>query len=112
MKILLVEDDIDNQDLISNLLSFYYPNNNILLASSVNEAISLLQHNPDVIITDINLEQSSGFVLIKHIRQSSTIPIIAISSNPILNKEAIKLGANKAFQKTELIEIIKNNLLF
>ena len=78
-KILIIEDDI----WISNSLKLYLENSNynIKLHHSWAEAIKKIkQHNPDLIILDINLPEKNWMQICKELREFSSIPIIMLTA--------------------------------
>ena len=60
---------------------------------------TILSDPPDVIITDIVMEDGEGMDVIVKIRDHSDILIIAISSNPEYLKYAEALGAHRTILK-------------
>lgn len=116
-KILLAEDN----SILSLLLKFKLEKEGykLLIAMNGKEAVDLMvQHSPEIILTDIMMPFVSGLELISHVRNKlhSTIPIIVFSSagqeEMVLN--AFNLGAtdfmSKPFSPNEL-SIRVNRLL-
>lgn len=66
MKLLLVDDESSNLELTANLLINYCPQVNIVgTASSVKEAYkAILQHQPDLVFLDVQLQDGTGFDLL------------------------------------------------
>ena len=62
--------------------------------------------HPDVILLDIILPGISGFDVLRELRQTSRLPIIAFSASQSNRDEALRLGANdfvsKPFDPAEL----------
>ncbi|PWT91294.1 MAG: hypothetical protein C5B54_05570 [Acidobacteria bacterium] len=81
MKVLLVEDDI----LSLEWMSIFLKSKNLELktATSVKRAIEWLDDwRPDIIISDVELDGSSAFLLIDHLESDETIadiPVVAMS---------------------------------
>ena len=80
-KILLIEDDLDMQELITDYLQNY----DFKVESFVmpKEALAHLQNNKEnysLVVLDLMLPQMDGFDVCKKIRQISTIPIIISSA--------------------------------
>ncbi len=126
-KYLLVEDDQDHADLITNVLREDDVNKvktEVILKKDGNEAINYFQHEMQpqvsVIILDLNLPKIDGMDVLKFIRKDSkycSIPVIVLSTNSDRETiaEAHKNGANFYFIKTashedfiENIRLLKN----
>lgn len=55
---------------------------------------------PSVVITDIVMDDGEGIGTITDIRnRSASVPVIAISGNPVYLEYSFKLGANKTLEK-------------
>lgn len=112
-KILVVEDDKFAFKLYTHLLT--EAGYDVASTPKATEALDLAKKfNPDLIIMDIMLQDGNGFEVIKQLKQLSqfkTTPIITLSnlSQDSDKKEALSLGANKYFVKsnTRFQEIIK-----
>lgn len=115
-KILVVDDEITTCLLLENVLSEY----TVIIKNSGIEALTWLENNlPDLIITDIQMPEISGFDILKEIRLrgfTKHTPVIMLSGNTE-SKERIKcyqLGAQdylmKPFNPEELKEVAKKNL--
>jgi len=80
--LLYVEDDIKLQQNILNILSNFF--DKILVASDGDEAYDIYienQNKIDIIITDINMPNTDGITLCKHIRgYDKSLPIVIISA--------------------------------
>lgn len=77
-KILLVDDEPS----ICNLIKLHFRTEGYLTytASDANEAIEQLQHNPDLILLDINMPEMDGLELCKKIRDHIECPIVFLTS--------------------------------
>lgn len=66
----------------------------------------LLSASPDLILLDINLPQSSGFLICREIKQKSTIPVLILTSRDQMKDEvhALGLGADEYLTKPCRIE--------
>ena len=111
-KILVVDDDQGPLLFIEHVLS--KEGFNVLTADGGNSAMKLLKQSlPDLLITDIVMDDGEGTDLIIELRKFSAIPILAISGGNIgfgadyLNM-VLALGADailsKPFYKAELLE--------
>ncbi|MER2108664.1 MAG: response regulator transcription factor [Solibacillus sp.] len=114
-KIIIVEDDLD----IMEVLALYIENAGYQLwqATTINEGKTLItQHNPDVIILDINLPDGNGFELAEEIRQQSNAILIFLTANDTLEYklEGFDAGADdyitKPFIPKELLARIQAHL--
>lgn len=86
--ILIVEDEQNQRMILEEALRTGIPNCSIRSASSVHEALDVLDHNtPDLIITDYSMPFMTGLDLIEHIRSrninSHIILISACSESEI-----------------------------
>ncbi|MCK4706359.1 MAG: response regulator, partial [Gammaproteobacteria bacterium] len=82
--VLYIEDNPANLRLVNQLLG-RQPNIHMWSAHEALLGLELAaEHQPDLILLDINLPGLSGYEVLKHLRQSTTtshIPVIAISAN-------------------------------
>ncbi|HSI45521.1 MAG TPA: response regulator [Methylophilus sp.] len=76
MKILLVEDDLDTRDILSELLDMQ--GHSIVTASESQQALAILSAQPDIdlLMTDVSLPGMSGIELARAVKSSH--PAIAI----------------------------------
>lgn len=118
-KILIVEDDIASQMLITDILEKY--GYTIVASSDGLEAISLAEkENPDLAIVDIMLPTLNGYQVcerLKHLPQCEDLPIIILTalSGDQHRIRALEAGAidflSKPFKRIELLNKIKAILL-
>jgi CheY-like chemotaxis protein len=118
MKILTVEDDPINLKLINIILS----SNGYELLDAVNGGTALekiKKEKPDLILLDLNLPDMSGTEVaakIKNDKQTSGIPIVAITSYPDKygNREVVSSGFDaylvKPLNTRVLVEIVEGLL--
>lgn len=118
LKILLVEDNVLNQKVVSFHLK--KKNYEVICAGNWHEAMDVFENNrPDLIFMDIMLPEKNGFEITAEIRElenksgiSEKIPIIALTANTLDNdkEKCIQAGMNdylpKPFTPHELYEII------
>lgn len=113
--ILLVEDN----PMIPTFITHRYSNKYVIeWVSSVKEAKSFLDTAfPDIIITDLNMPEETGYELIRYVKETNTCPstpIIVLSGKNQANDRvaAYELGANfflsKPFLPRELDIILDN----
>ena len=110
-KILLIEDDKDHADLITNVLKEDDVKDikmEVILKKDGQEAIDYFQYEmqsqPSIVILDLNLPKSDGMDVLKYIKKNSkycSIPVIifSVSSDQKTIDEAYKNGANGYFVK-------------
>jgi CheY-like chemotaxis protein len=81
-KILLVEDDLMNRDMLSRRLK--WEGHQIVLAGDGAQAVELARtERPDIILMDLGLPVMNGWQAAQHIRaapDTSSIPIIALTA--------------------------------
>jgi DNA-binding response OmpR family regulator/anti-sigma regulatory factor (Ser/Thr protein kinase) len=81
ISILLIEDDCDINDYLSEILSAYY---NVLREYDGRRGLDIIKEKkPDMVITDILLPGINGIKICKRIKQSSTfnqIPVLLLTS--------------------------------
>jgi DNA-binding response OmpR family regulator len=116
-KILVVDDEISICLLLENFLSQDYE---VITIKDGDQALGWLEGNlPDLIISDIQMENTNGFDFLQQVRQrgfTKHTPVVMLSAKSE-SKERIKcykLGAQdyltKPFNPEELEEIVKKNL--
>ncbi|PCJ29890.1 MAG: hypothetical protein COA90_11045 [Gammaproteobacteria bacterium] len=92
LKILIAEDNIPSQQLLKH--SVVSLGHSAIVANNGQEAINLyLQHQPDLLLTDINMPIMDGLEAIKHIRSLQNdiwLPILVLSASS--REEDIILG--------------------
>ncbi len=109
-KILLIEDDPDHADLITDVLKTENINKEVILMKDGREAINYLQKIPIdgddkiqsqiyLIILDLNLPKVHGLDVLKFLKQNSnycSIPVVILSTSSDHKTlgEAYKNGAN------------------
>ncbi|MBV8883430.1 MAG: response regulator [Chroococcidiopsidaceae cyanobacterium CP_BM_RX_35] len=81
-RILLVENDDNNRQLLSELLS-YHGYSILALASSSGFFKAVSSFQPHLILLDLKLDENNGYTLLEEIRRSDEyqdIPVIVISA--------------------------------
>ena len=72
----------------------------VICADCGENALKLVNSaRPDVLLLDIAMPGMDGFEVIKTLRASSSLPIIAFSASPSNQHNAIQLGANDFMPK-------------
>ena len=117
-KILIVDDDVDIQDLLSyNFINRGY---HVRVASSGKEALKLLNEKFDLLILDIMMPEMNGYILCQHIRRSNTdnknTPIIFLTAKDTEEDElfGFEMGADdfitKPISMQKLFARVKANI--
>lgn len=79
-RFLLVEDDLDDQLLFSEIFRDVAPGHICDIVNNGQEALDYLTRTtPDLIITDINLPKIDGFELIRIIKKELMIPVPVVA---------------------------------
>ncbi len=72
----------------------------VVTASSGEKALELVNSvNPDIILLDVVMPGMDGFEVLKKIRASSNVPVIAFSASPGNQDLALDAGANEFMHK-------------
>ena len=83
MKVLLVEDDADNREILKALLESH--DAEVWPAPSATQALKMVEeHLPTILISDIGLPEMDGYSLVRRIRAMSggeRIPAIALTAH-------------------------------
>ena len=115
IKILLIEDDLELAQILSNYLSKH--DMKVTIAEEPFMGLSLITQNEfDLIILDLTLPEIDGLELIPKIREISNIPIIISSARDDITDKVIGLerGADdympKPYDPRELVTRIKTIL--
>ena len=99
--LLYVEDNPANLKLLQEVIHDRLPNLKMLSAHNAELGLELArEHEPDVIILDINLPGMNGFAALEHLMRSEKtrrIPVIALSANAMPSD--IKKGRDAGFRK-------------
>jgi DNA-binding response OmpR family regulator len=114
-KILIIDDDIQLSELISEFLSsFSYE---IHSKHTPEEGLNFLKEDgADLVILDIMLPGMDGFQVLRKIRESSTIPVIMLTARGEVTDRIVglELGADdylsKPFEPRELLARIQSIL--
>ena len=95
MKILVVEDDIDQRDLIRETLEDHFGRETVTCAECGHEVLSWDLQKFDVILTDFNLPDISGMEFLKAVLARCDRPVIVVTGENVRQTaaEAIRTGA-------------------
>ena len=111
-KVLVVDDEPDIQDVMK--LDFQWVGCDVMVASSGNEAIHILQTQPiDIVISDIRMNEGDGIDLLRWVRQHylKNPLFVLVSAYPDLSEpEARKLGALTVLSKPYKFDFITHIL--
>lgn len=109
MKILLVDDDNEILELLSDFIEL--EGYSVITAQDVPTATNLLKENPDIscILLDVMMPYQTGFDFCRNIRQTNEIPILFLSAlqEDTDKVRGLRLGADDYIVKSATpIEII------
>ena len=107
VKILIVEDDLSFANLLQERLSLLgYNPFELLCIDSLDEAISVKKElNPDVILLDLNIRDSSGiktYTSISELFEEATIIVLSGLDDQSLSLEIVAKGAQDYLLKNEI----------
>jgi len=113
--VLLVEDNIDLRELLADQLATYYQ---VKWAANGEEGLKMaLEHNPDLIISDIMMPKMNGINMLDKLRNNSLvshIPVVLLTAKCSIENqiEGLKYGADyyltKPFNMSLLLTAISN----
>jgi CheY-like chemotaxis protein len=117
-KVLLVDDDVDDQYLFTEALKTIYPSIECMIANNGQEAISQLascSSMPTLIFLDLNMPLMNGFECMAELKKNIAfkhLPIVIYTtSNKIMElKRITELGAKAFLAKLSNFNILKNEL--
>ncbi|MBX3617136.1 PAS domain S-box protein [Nitrosomonas sp.] len=96
--IVYIEDNVSNIELVKQFMN-HRPQTRLLTALTPEQGLELLQqHQPDLILLDINLPSMSGFEVLNRIRQLpayTTTPVIAVTARAM--PDDIEAGLKAGF---------------
>jgi CheY-like chemotaxis protein len=113
LRVLLVEDDVEQLELLSSLLE--HANAEVVTATSAEQALQkLAQRAPDIIVSDINMPECDGYQFLRRVRSRSVqdggaTPAIALTgrTRPEDQTRAFLAGYQLHFSKPlRLLELL------
>ena len=115
-KVLVADDDYINRRLLISLLKKELYQVEILEAVNGKEALEICSNNLDIqlILLDVEMPVMDGIGFLKYYskhRNLSEAPILAISSNDLIAKEILNLGADAFLTKPITPEKLLNAIL-
>src|SRR4051794_22487698 len=95
VKLLIIEDDADQRDLMKEMLEDYFGAGTVAVAGSKAEALRADLKAFDLILSDYNLPDASGMELLTEIRMRCPTPVIMVTGENVCHiaAEAIRKGA-------------------
>jgi two-component system cell cycle response regulator len=95
LKLLIIEDDVDQRDLIRETLEDHFGRGTVTGVSTGAEAVSQELSSFDIILSDYNLPDCTGIELLEQIKQKCRTPVIMVTGENVgrIAIEAIKCGA-------------------
>ena len=117
-KILIVDDDKDDQAFLSEAISELYPDCKYRITKNGQEALDYIKSDPPpphFIFLDLNMPVLNGFEFLRNYRRSSEaadskIIIYSTSSNPREKEMTRDLGANEYMVKPTDYDKLKREL--
>ncbi len=109
-KILLVEDNVDDERITLRALRRINVTNEVVVACDGAKAFSILERDidttPNLVILDLHLQDISGFDILNWIRAHNVyahVPVVVFSSSQSLEerKRCYELGANSYVRKPD-----------
>ena len=95
-RILLIEDDVDTADLISECLADYYGRNVCALATTATEAYAVDVDAFDLVLSDMNLPDGNGLEIMHALlARRPDLPIVFVTGENVLSNaiDAVHSGA-------------------
>ena len=109
MKIMIVEDSAAVRSFIKSLLAKVA--DDFVECADGKEALqTYLEHQPDLVLMDIEMKQMGGFAATSKIKAEfpdSRIVIVSYIDTPELRKAAWRAGAERYVNKRELLQLIE-----
>jgi len=115
-KVLVADDDYINRRLLISLLKKELYQVEILEAVNGRDALEICSNNPDIqlILLDVEMPIMDGAGFLKYYGENKNLsrpPILAISSNDLIAKEILDLGADAFLMKPVTSEKLLNAIL-
>jgi len=95
LKLLIIEDDADQRDLIVETLEDHFGKGTVVGVGSRAEALNQDVASFDMILSDYNLPDGSGMQLLEEVRRRAATPFIMVTGENVatIAEEAIRKGA-------------------
>ena len=108
--VLLVDDDADSREM----MTFALEQHGAIVSAVANTSEALAnvkQHRPDVIVTDLQMPNGSGFDLMKELRAldggGQTVPVLAVTAHARAEDARSALAAGFAAYLTKPIDVVE-----
>jgi two-component system KDP operon response regulator KdpE len=112
--VVLIEDDAEIIEAVTLTFKIRWPQATFVSTDSGQEGIALVEkNNPDLVILDLGLPDTSGFNVLKEIRRFSHVPVIILTARGEETDivRGLELGADeyivKPFRQMELLARVK-----
>ena len=112
-KVIIADDHESVRAFLARVLSRTYPVVNIIAVANGAQALAAYhQHGADLLITNYMMPQLHGLDLVRALRaQQVTIPILMISSDPIIGQVGLAAGADRFLLKPFLLAELTQTLI-
>lgn len=113
-RILVVEDNLDNMTLISDVLSSL--NYDVIQAADGEQGVKMAaEQRPDLILMDLSLPRMDGWTATRHIKadpELNQIPIIALTAHAMVGdrERALEAGCDDYVSKPINLRELANKL--
>ncbi|TFG45215.1 MAG: response regulator transcription factor [Dehalococcoidia bacterium] len=114
MTVAMIEDDAEIVEAVTMTFKIRWPQATFMSSPSGEEGIALVEkNNPDLVILDLGLPDTSGFTVLKEIRRFSHVPVIILTARSEETDivRGLELGADeyivKPFRQMELLARVK-----
>ena len=104
-RILLVEDEQGNIDVVQNILELMFNQHTLLIARDGHEAIKLAyEEKPDLILMDLGIPKLDGWEVTRSLKSNENFrdtPILAVTAHAMVGdrERALKAGCDDYFPK-------------
>ena len=105
MRILLVEDEQGNIDVVQNILELMFNQHTLLIARDGHEAIKMAyEEKPDLILMDLGIPKLDGWEVTRSLKSNENfrdVPILAITAHAMIGdrEKALAAGCDDYFTK-------------
>jgi len=95
LRLLIVEDDCDQRELVRHTLEAHFIPSSIVDVPTITAAMALDVSAFDLILSDFNLPDGSGMELLEHVRRRCDTPLILVTGENVgqIAAESIRRGA-------------------
>ena len=109
MKVLVVDDDPDILEAVNICFALRWEDAELFEAPDGATAIKRFrEHNPDVVILDLNLPDIDGFEVCRTIRETSDVPVIMLTARggEVDKVKGLEMGADDYITKPFRLDIL------